>query len=85
MSKQLFVGGLDWNTTSDSLRDTFETVGPIEEAKVITDRESGRSKGFGFVTFTNPSDATQAVETLNGAMIDGRSIRVNWSESKGRR
>ena len=85
MNKQIFVGGLDWNTSNEGIHSTFSAIGPIEEAKVITDRDSGRSRGFAFVTFANQSHAQQAVETLDGTMIDGRAIRVNWAESRSPR
>jgi cold-inducible RNA-binding protein len=83
MAKKLFVGGLSWNTTDDGLRQAFERFGDIAEAKVITDRESGRSRGFGFVTFSADDAASQAINEMNGAQLDGRSIKVNEAEDKG--
>lgn len=77
MSKKLFVGSLAWATTDDSLQALFATVGTPSSAKVITDRESGRSRGFGFVEYENDAEADQAVEKLNGADLDGRQITVN--------
>jgi len=82
MSKKLFVGGLDWSTTDQALRQAFEEFGSIEEAKVITDRESGRSRGFGFVTFGDSNEALTAISAMNGKDIGGRAVRVNEAESK---
>ena len=77
MSNKLFVGGLSWDTGDDGLRSAFEPFGEVREAKVITDRDTGRSRGFGFVTYTNPDDAREALESMNGAMLDGRTLRVD--------
>ena len=84
MSKKLFVGGLSWNTTDHELGSAFERHGEITEAKVITDRDTGRSRGFGFVTFANDGDADEAISTLDGSMLDGRTIRVNEAQDKPR-
>ena len=64
MSKKLFVGGLSWGTTDDGLHGAFSAFGEIVEAKVITDRETGRSRGFGFVTFANDEGATKAIAEM---------------------
>lgn len=85
MSKKLFVGGLSWNTTDEGLRQAFEKFGEITEAKVISDRDTGRSRGFGFVTFSQDGDATNAMSALNGTDLEGRAIRVNEAEDKGPR
>ena len=85
MSKRLFVGGLSWDTDDNGLRDAFERFGTVEDSKVITDRETGRSRGFGFVTFTNPDDATQAMDEMNGAQLDGRSLTVNEAQERQQR
>lgn len=77
MATKLFVGSLAWATTDDSLKAHFETVGTVESARVITDRESGRSRGFGFVEFASDDDAKKAIETLNDSELDGRNITVN--------
>ena len=77
MSKKLFVGGLAWATTSESLHKAFEPFGEIVEAKVITERESGRSRGFGFVTMADGAAADAAIQALDGKELDGRAIRVN--------
>jgi cold-inducible RNA-binding protein len=81
LSKKLFVGGLSWDTTDDSLRTAFQEFGPVTDAKVITDRDTGRSRGFGFVTFTEASDAEAAMSSMDGAELDGRRIRVNEAEN----
>jgi cold-inducible RNA-binding protein len=82
--KKLFVGGLSWNTTDQSLGDCFAEFGEVTDAKVITDRETGRSRGFGFVTFADPAAATTAIAQMDGGELDGRTIRVNEAEDKGR-
>ena len=84
MSKKLFVGGISWNTNDLDLKGAFERFGEIIEAKVITDRDTGRSRGFGFVTFANGEDADQAVSALDGSELDGRTIRVNEAQDKPR-
>lgn len=85
MSKKLFIGGLSWNTTDEGLRGSFEGFGSITDAKVITDRETGRSRGFGFVTFAEGTDAQKAMEQMDGTMLDGRSIKVSEAEERGGR
>lgn len=82
MSKKLFVGGLSWNTTDEGLRQVFERFGSIEEVKVITDRETGRSRGFGFVTFSDGEAAMNSIAELDGTEVDGRTIKVNEAEEK---
>ena len=76
MAKKLFVGGLAWATTSDGLRDFFAKAGEVGSATVITDKFSGRSKGFGFVEMTDDAGAAKAIE-LNGQELDGRAISVS--------
>ncbi len=82
MSKKLFVGSLSWETTDSSLRSAFEAHGKVTEAKVITDRDTGRSRGFGFVTFANDADGDQAIRAMDGHSIDGRDVRVNEAQDK---
>jgi RNA recognition motif-containing protein len=82
MSKKLFVGGLSWDTTDDGLREAFSPFGTVIEAKVVTDRETGRSRGFGFVGFQDPAHGESAQQAMDGATLDGRSIRVNPAEDK---
>ena len=75
--KKLFVGSLAWATTDDSLNAHFAACGAVTSAKVIVDRDSGRSKGFGFVEMENDAEADAAIEKLNGSELDGRTIAVN--------
>ncbi len=82
MGKKLFVGSLSWNTTDDGLLEAFEPFGEVAEAKVITDRETGRSRGFGFVTFNEEDAATNAIEALDGTDLDGRTIKVNVAQDR---
>jgi cold-inducible RNA-binding protein len=82
MSKKLFVGGLAWGTSSDALKAAFSQYGEIEDAIVLTDRETGRSRGFGFVTFKNPPDGDKARQEMNGQQIDGRTIKVDEATSQ---
>lgn len=82
MGNKLFVGGLSWDTTQESLREAFEAFGEVLEAKVITDRETGRSRGFGFVTFREASSASAASSKMDGAQLDGRSIRVSEANER---
>lgn len=84
MSKKLFVGGLSWDTNDQSLSQAFSEFGAVSEAKVITDRDTGRSRGFGFVTFDSPADADRAMQEMDGAELDGRSVRVNEANDKPR-
>jgi RNA recognition motif-containing protein len=77
MATKLFVGGLSWNTTDDTLKAAFAGVGTVVSATVITDKFSGRSKGFGFVEMASEEEAKAAVEKLNGQEIDGRKVAVN--------
>jgi hypothetical protein len=85
MTKKLFVGGLSWNTDDNGLRTAFGRFGTVVDAKVITDRETGRSRGFGFVTFSEGEAADEAIRAMDGAELDGRAVRVNEAEEKGGR
>ena len=82
MSNKIFVGGLSWGTDSDGLREACAEYGEVKEARVITDRDTGRSRGFGFVTFDSAEEATKAIEGLNGSEPDGRTLRVNIAEDR---
>ncbi|KAI1810199.1 hypothetical protein GGS20DRAFT_218823 [Poronia punctata] len=84
MSK-LFVGGLAWHTDEATLREKFGEFGQIEEAVVVKDRDTGRSRGFGFVRFTNEADADNAIAHMNNAPFDGREIRVAKASDTGPR
>lgn len=83
MSNKLFVGSLSWNTDDQGLYDAFSRFGEIREAKVVTDRDSGRSRGFGFVTFTDASAAQKALQEMNGAELDGRTLNVDVAQERG--
>ncbi|MCA9693602.1 MAG: RNA-binding protein [Myxococcales bacterium] len=80
--RELFIGRLSWDTVEDDLRDLFASVGPVEKAVIITDRDTGRSRGFGFVTMGDEKAAARAIEELDGAELDGRAIRVRIAESR---
>jgi RNA recognition motif-containing protein len=79
---KLFVGGLSWDTTTEDLTNAFAKFGTVIDATVILDRTTGRSRGFGFVTFEKPPDANEAVKNMNGAELDGRILKVNLAESR---
>ncbi|MEX1369467.1 MAG: RNA-binding protein [Nannocystaceae bacterium] len=81
-NNRLFVGNLSFNTDDDSLRAAFEQFGAVTDAKVITDRETGRSRGFGFVTMTDDAAAAQAIEAMHDNDLDGRKLRVNVAEER---
>lgn len=81
-SQNLFIGSLAYATNDDSLKAHFEQIGPVVSARVITDRDSGRSKGFGFVEFESDSDNQKAVDQLNGKELDGRTINVSLARPK---
>ena len=82
MGNKIFVGGLSWDTTEEGLRTAFERFGEVVEAKVITDRDTGRSRGFGFVTFGDDSMTGAAIEGMDGETLDGRAIRVNEAQER---
>ena len=84
MSKKLFVGSLSWDTNDEGLRNAFSAHGEISEAIVISDRDTGRSRGFGFVTFDEDESADKAVAALNGTELDGRTIKVDVAQAKQR-
>ncbi len=81
-SQNLFIGSLAFATTDDGLRDHFAQIGPVASARVITDRETGRSRGFGFVEFENDEDNQKAIDELNGKELDGRPINVSLARPK---
>ncbi|GER50360.1 glycine-rich RNA-binding protein [Striga asiatica] len=78
-----FVGGLAWATTDQSLEQAFSQYGEVVESKIINDRETGRSRGFGFVTFSNEQSMREAIDAMNGQELDGRNITVNEAQSRG--
>ena len=85
MATKLFVGSLAWATTDDSLKDFFSSAGTVVSATVIQDRETNRSKGFGFVEMADDAAAQKAIEELNGAEISGRPIVVNEAKPREER
>jgi len=82
MSK-LFIGGLAWHTDETALRTRFEEFGAVEEAVVVKDRDTGRSRGFGFVRYTQEQDAENAINAMNNVEFDGRTIRVDKASERG--
>ncbi|MBI4660403.1 MAG: RNA-binding protein [Verrucomicrobia bacterium] len=82
MSNKLFVGNLSFNVTENDLQDAFAAHGTVVEANLITDRMSGKPRGFGFVTMSTPAEAQKAMEALNGASLDGRNLTVNLAKPR---
>src|SRR5215510_8715097 len=82
MATKLYVGNLSFRTTSDELRDAFSQVGTVESASVIEDRETGRSRGFGFVEMATPEEAAAAIEAFNGKDFGGRNLTVNEAKPR---
>ena len=85
MAKKLYVGGLSWDTTDESLRSAFAKYGEVSEVAVIKDRDTGRSRGFGFVTMVDEAGTKAAMSSLDGTDLDGRTIKVNEARDKGPR
>jgi cold-inducible RNA-binding protein len=85
MATKLFVGSLSWNVTDDQLKDFFSTVGTVASATVIMDRETNRSKGFGFVEMSSDDEAKAAIDQLNGKELDGRAVTVNEARPREER
>jgi cold-inducible RNA-binding protein len=85
VATKLFVGSLSWNVKDDQLRDFFASAGTVVSASVITDRESGRSKGFGFVEMSNDDEAKKAIADLNGKELDGRAVTVSEARPREER
>ena len=83
MATRLFVGGLSWGTDDAGLRAAFEPFGEVTDARVVLDRETGRSRGFGFVGFASEEQAKAALAAMEGAELDGRRIRVNEAQERG--
>lgn len=81
---KLFVGNLSWNTDDDSLRDAFSEYGDVDDAVVVRERDTGRSRGFGFVTFSDASAGEAAVNGMNGQELDGRPINVAEAHDRRR-
>jgi cold-inducible RNA-binding protein len=83
--KNIFVGNLSFNTNEDELRQAFEAYGQVERVSILTDRDTGRSRGFGFVEMANNEDGEKAIAALNGAQLGGRTINVNEARPKTER
>jgi RNA recognition motif-containing protein len=80
--KNIFVGNLSFATTEGTVRSLFETHGTVERVSIVTDRETGKPRGFGFVEMTNDTEGDQAIAALNGGDIDGRTLNVNEARPK---
>ena len=85
MSNKLFVGNLSFNTTENDLQDAFAAHGTVLETNLMMDRETGRPRGFGFITMSSPEEAQKAIEALNGKSIDGRALTVNVAKPREER
>lgn len=83
MAQKLFVGGLAFSTSNERLREVFSACGNVESAVVVTDRETGRSRGFGFVEMSTPEEAEQAISRFNGQEVDGRRLQVEKAKEPG--
>jgi len=80
MAQKLFIGGLSFNTTTDGLRDLFSQVEGVESVSVVNDRDTGRSRGFGFVEMATPEAAAEAIRKFDGYQLDGRTLKVEISK-----
>ena len=80
--KNIFVGNLSFGTTEDVIRSLFEAYGTVDRVNLVTDRETGRARGFGFVEMTNDSEGDKAIAALNGREVDGRALNVNEARPK---
>ena len=85
MNTKLFVGNLSFNTTENDLQDAFAAHGTVTEANLMTDRATGRPRGFGFVTMSSPEEARKAIDALNGTLVDGRNLTVNEARPREER
>ncbi|HEU4369615.1 MAG TPA: RNA-binding protein [Methylomirabilota bacterium] len=85
MAQKLFIGGLSFSTSTERLRETFAQAGAVESAAVVTDRDTGQSRGFGFVEMATAEEADRAIATFNGKELDGRQLRVEKATSGGSR
>jgi RNA recognition motif-containing protein len=82
VSRKLYVGNLPYSATEQSLRDAFSASGTVDTVSIVTDRDTGQSKGFGFVEMSTPQEAQAATQALNGQMLDGRQIKVNEAKPR---
>jgi len=85
MEKKLFVGNLPYNTNEEALKELFSEAGTVESASIITDRNSGRSKGFGFIEMSSEEEAEKAIEMFNGKDFEGRGLTVNEARPRKER
>ena len=85
MSTRLYVGNLNFNTTAETIREEFGGLGEVTDVHLVMDRETGRPRGFAFVTMGSPAEATKAINEMNGKMVDGRPLRVNEAEERAPR
>jgi RNA recognition motif-containing protein len=83
MGRKLYVGNLPYSATETSLRNAFAASGTVDSVNLITDRDTGQSKGFGFIEMSSDREAQAAIQTMNGAMLDGRQIKVSEAKPKG--
>ena len=83
MAQKLFVGGLAFSTTNDRLREVFAQAGEVESATVVVDRDTGQSRGFGFVEMSSAEEAAEAVKRFNGQEVDGRTLKVEIAKAAG--
>ncbi len=85
MNTRLYVGNLSFNTTADGVRTAFEQFGTVSDVHLVTDRETGRARGFAFVTMGTTDEAAKAIEAMDGQTLDGRPLRVNEAEQRQQR
>lgn len=85
MGTRLYVGNLSFSSTVDSVREAFERIGQVTDVHIVTDRATGQSRGFGFVTMGSPAELSKAIEAMNNAVLDGRPLRVNEAEERPQR
>ncbi len=83
MAQKLFIGGLSFSTSDERLRELFASAGTVESAAVVTDRDTGRSRGFGFVEMSTAEEAAEAVKKFNGQEVDGRTLKVELANPSG--
>jgi RNA recognition motif-containing protein len=85
MGTRLYVGNLSFGSTAETVREAFARVGDVTDVHLVTDRMTGQSRGFAFVTMGSPAEAQNAIQTMNGASLDGRALRVNEAEERPQR
>jgi RNA recognition motif-containing protein len=85
MGTRLYVGNLSFSSTTETVREAFKRIGEVTDVHIVTDRATGQSRGFGFVTMGSPAEAQKAIEAMNGASLDGRALRVNEAEERPQR